>query len=122
MALFVNDSDHHVTIPDGREGALIVPAGCEAVPGPDGVLVARPHVADGGPVGATLISNGPDGPELFIPAGSDGTGTELPPFDPAGPGPFEAPAAEDAPADDADAPADEAPEATPKRRRGGSAA
>lgn len=38
-----------MTIPDGHGGALIVPAGCDAVPGPDGVLIARPHVADGGP-------------------------------------------------------------------------
>lgn len=43
MALFVNNGDEHVTIPDGRGGALIVPAGCEVVEGPDGALVALPR-------------------------------------------------------------------------------
>jgi len=99
VALFVNDTDHHVTIPDGREGALIVPAGCEAVPGPDGVLIARPHVPE-------VVQQ--DGPELSAPAEQDGTGTTLPAFDEDNQGPFEA--------------ADDAPEASPKRRRGGSAA
>lgn len=109
MALFVNETDHHVTIPDGREGALIVPAGCEAVPGPDGALIARPHVAGvvgtDGPVPGDALDAVVDG---LI---ADGSLAEV-----------EVPVAEDAPADDADAPADEAPEATPKRRRGGSAA
>lgn len=38
---FVNETDAPVTIPDGFEGALIVPAGHQAVPGPDhGRLIA----------------------------------------------------------------------------------
>ncbi len=41
----MNSGDEHVTIPDGRGGALIVPAGCEVVESPDGALVALPRQA-----------------------------------------------------------------------------
>lgn len=50
MAIFVNCTDQPQTIPDGREGSLIVPVGCEAVEGPDGILVARPAGGDSGDV------------------------------------------------------------------------
>lgn len=79
MALFVNDSDTHVTIPDGCGGALIVPAGCEAVLGPDGPLIARPLAARAEVDGVA--------PLVELPVELDGSGEQLPPFDPDNPGP-----------------------------------
>lgn len=86
MALFVNNGDEHVTIPDGCGGALIVPAGCEVVEGPDGALVARPR-----------------GTREADPA----DGQALPPIDESAYPPDAVPVPVDDPGPFADAPADE---------------